>query len=150
MFFSIDSGLFIARDRTFEIALDRAIVITQNKELKTLLIDLKRQVPTDFKRKRDLYIKWWQSKGVNWIEQLREVMKKYFDIGHEWPFDENQKNLLLNYYYSNKLVLDCLAAAQKAGTVTNEVEIYIQDTLLLPIAEIEKHKHEKANSKETE
>jgi len=62
-------------------------------------------------------------------------MIKYRNIGHNWLFSEQQKELLSQYYDANKLLVDCL---NSGCNVTPAVREEIEETLLLPIAEIEK------------
>jgi hypothetical protein len=69
---------------------------------------------------------WWQSNGQAWIQQLRAVMIKYFEIGYDWQFSNQQKDLLKQYYQANQLLVDCL------DTASEEVRSHIEDTLLLP------------------
>ena len=56
-------------------------------------------------------------------------------IGKNWQFSEEQKELLMQYYDANKLLVDCL---NSYCVVSDKVRQEIEDTLLLPIAEIEK------------
>ncbi|MEH2116836.1 NACHT C-terminal helical domain 2-containing protein [Nostoc sp.] len=53
----------------------------------------------------------------------------------KWYFDDEQKKLLRQYYKANKLMVYCL---NSLCDVSSEVRSHIEDTLLLPIAEIEK------------
>lgn len=78
---------------------------------------------------------WWQINGQAWIKQLRAVIIDYCNIGHDWQFSNEQHQLLRHYYDANKLLVDCL---NNSCTVNNEVRMEIEETLLLPIAEIEK------------
>jgi predicted NACHT family NTPase len=80
---------------------------------------------------------WWQVKGKTWIRRLRSVMIKHRNIGHDWQFSDQQKEVLRQYYDANKLLMDCL---NSDCNVTPEVRSHIEETLLLPIAEIEKHR----------
>jgi hypothetical protein len=73
----------------------------------------------------------------NWAEKLRAVVLDYRKIGYAWQFSNDQKKLLQQYYDVNKLLLDCL---NNASDVSPEVRSHIEDTLLLPIAEIEKRR----------
>jgi hypothetical protein len=79
---------------------------------------------------------WWQP-NKSLIKRLRDVMIKHRNIGHNWQFSYEQKELLKQYYHANKLLVDCL---NSSCNVTPAVRSHIEDTLLLPIAEIEKHK----------
>lgn len=50
----------------------------------------------------------------------------------DWQFSEEERQQLRQYYDANRLLVDCLNSA------SDEVRSHIEDTLLLPIAEIEK------------
>ncbi|MCL1467262.1 NACHT C-terminal helical domain 2-containing protein [Argonema galeatum] len=78
---------------------------------------------------------WGKYSGRYWTAQLRVVMIEHRNIGHDWQFNEQQKTLLKQYYDANKLLVDCL---NSGCAVSREVRQEIEDTLLLPIAEIEK------------
>ncbi|MDZ8087264.1 MAG: LuxR C-terminal-related transcriptional regulator [Nostoc sp. DedQUE12b] len=82
------------------------------------------------------YEKSWQDEWaieVQYLaEQLRLMLIKYRNIGHEWKFTEKQQCLLQQYYDANKLLVYCLDSASE------KMRLHIEDTLLLPIAEIEK------------
>jgi predicted NACHT family NTPase len=64
-------------------------------------------------------------------------MIQHRNIGHDWQFSDKQIQVLKQYYNANKLLVDCL---NSDCNVAPEVRSHIEDTLLLPIAEIEKHK----------
>jgi hypothetical protein len=78
---------------------------------------------------------WWQPKKI-WIKRLRAVMVHHRNIGHDWQFSQQQKDLLKEYYDANKLLIDCL----NSSNLSPEVRSQIEETLLLPIAEIEKYR----------
>jgi predicted NACHT family NTPase len=84
---------------------------------------------------------WWQIQGESWTNKLRFVMIKYRNFGHNWHFSNEQNNLLQKYYDTNKLLVYCLNAS---GNCSREIKDEIEKTLLLPFAEIEKRKREKA------
>jgi predicted NACHT family NTPase len=111
-------------------ALDNALV----PELKRVLQELKTQLP-DPDSDRDIVKQWWEAKGKAWTDQLRVVMIEHRNIGHNWQFSKEQRELLKQYYHANKLLIDCL---NNASNVTPAVRSHIEDTLLLPIVEIEK------------
>ena len=77
---------------------------------------------------------WWQP-NKRLIKRLRDVMIKHRNIGHNWQFSYEQKELLKQYYHANKLLVDCL---KSSCNVTPEVQQEIEETLFLPIAEIER------------
>jgi hypothetical protein len=115
-------------------ALPLALDCALNPELQDTLQQLKEQRP-DLDRKTERLKVWWQANGQNWIEQLRAVMIKHRNIGYDWQFSNQQKQLLNQYYEANKLLVDCL---NSDSNVTPSVRSHIEETLLLPIAEIEK------------
>jgi hypothetical protein len=63
-------------------------------------------------------------------------------VGHNWGFNLEQKELLECYCDANQLLIDCL---NSSCVVSNEVRKGIENTLLLPIAEIEQRKREKTD-----
>jgi hypothetical protein len=85
---------------------------------------------------------WWKANGQAWTKQLKEVMIKYRKIVHDchnWKFSSQQMESLKHYYDANQLLLDFL---ERAGDVNNleqreKIQDEIEETLLLPIAEIE-------------
>jgi predicted NACHT family NTPase len=77
--------------------------------------------------------------GDAWIEQLRPVIIKHRNIGQDWQFSHEQKEMLEQYYDANKFLVDCL---NSGCVVSDEVREEIEETLLLPIAEIEKRQQQ--------
>lgn len=67
-----------------------------------------------------------------WGDKLRQVIVPYHSLGESWRFDRfssNQKDLLNQYYYANKLLIRCLKRANVDPNVREE----IKETLLLPV-----------------
>ncbi|MEG4210564.1 hypothetical protein QT994_11045 [Microcoleus sp. S13_B4] len=65
-------------------------------------------------------------------------MIKYRNIGRNWSFSEQQKSLLRKYYDANKLLVDGLnSGCNLSPAVRQEIE----ETLLLPIANLQKTDH---------
>ena len=62
-------------------------------------------------------------------------MIEHRNIGHDWQFNREQKELLEKYYRANQLLTQCL---HRECYVSVEVRQYIEETILLPIVEIEK------------
>jgi predicted NACHT family NTPase len=111
-------------------AIDRARLI--DPELEQVLQQLKKQVShlnTDSKR----FEVWWKSNGEAWTEQLRAIMISYRHLGHDWQFSKQQKDALKQYYEANQLLVDCL---NSNCYVTSRVRQEIEETLLLPLAEL--------------
>jgi len=136
-------------------SLNRACIHAANfkpqleKPLKELLQDLHKFdiVPDllnflDTESKIDARREWWRDEGKAWTDRLRELIVKHQNVGHNWGFNPEQKELLECYCDANKLLVDCL---NSGCSVNNEVREGIQNTLLLPICEIEKRKCEKTD-----
>ena len=84
-------------------------------------------------------LSWWKSNGMSWRRRLREIILKHRFLGNDWMFCESQKKKLSEYYYANKLIILCLhSGCEAVSYAVREIE----ETLLLPIAEIEKRKCE--------
>lgn len=84
--------------------------------------------------------KWWEINGEDWVHNLRSLMIKNRNFGHNWCFIKEQTDLLELYYNANILLVECL----NVSNVTKETKEKIEQLLLLPIAEIEKRKRETA------
>jgi hypothetical protein len=83
---------------------------------------------------KDVFLESWKAEGETWTEQLI-TMIKCRNLGKNWQFSEQHKEIVKQYYYSNKLLIDCL---DSGCAVSNEVRQKIEETLLLPMAEINK------------
>jgi predicted NACHT family NTPase len=117
--------------------LNRAITSTSDSELQRALRRFKQQIP-DPDKNRATFKTLWKARGKVWTEQLRAVMTKQRNIGHNWQFSDEQKKVLREYCNINLLLMDCL---NSDVVLTPEVRSQIEDTLLLPIDEIENSKH---------
>ncbi|MEG4342687.1 NACHT domain-containing NTPase [Microcoleus sp. A003_D6] len=123
-----------AIDPALSLAHDILLVSVVEPELMQALEELKKQLPLPDGDK-EIFRQWWQANGEVWTRQLRQIIISYRNIGHDWRFSEQQKSLLRKYYDANKLLVDCL----KIGcNVSPAVRQEIEETLLLPIAKINK------------
>lgn len=131
--------LSINRVLTLSFALtdDRALVcapgLQREAKLSPLgesLQQLKEQLPTSAQDRESLQ-EWWNAKGQTWTEKLRFLMLRDRNIGHQWQFSEQQKEVLQQYYAANQLLVDCL---KNGCEVTTTVQEQIEETLLSPIA----------------
>lgn len=104
--------------------------------LYNILQDLKDQLP-DPEKNFTAFKEWWKTHGKSWSETLRETMIKCRNIGHDWQFNSAQIELFQQYLEANFLLINCLNGN---CYVSRSVRAEIEDTLLLPIAEIEKRK----------
>lgn len=90
-------------------------------ELKQALQKLQAEMP-DPKEEKERFEAWRQANSQKWLEQLRLA------IGHDLQFSDQQKDLLKKYYDANKLLLECIGAAN----VSPEVKEQILESLFLP------------------
>jgi predicted NACHT family NTPase len=132
----LDIALVRAHNSVLVRALKRAFVRAIDPKLRQALQELMKQLPaSDGDEER--FKQWWQANGQVWTKQLRAVMIEHRNIGHDWQFSARQKKVLTQYYEANKFLVDC---HNSGCNVTPTVRQEIEDTLLLPIAEIEKRR----------
>lgn len=97
-----------------------------------MLQQLKQQLP-DLDRGRESLKEWWKANGQTWTEKLKSLMLQSRNVGHQWQFQAQQKEVLKQYYAAKQLLMDCL----KSGCeVTSTMRDKIEATLLLPITEV--------------
>jgi len=118
-----------------EIVIDLWVTQEWNPELQQDLQRLTKQIPAQ--HDLDSLKQWWNDNHDVWSEQLRSIMIKHCNIGHDWKFSDKQKQLLKQYLSANQLLLTCINAD---SLVSSEVKLAIRKSLLLPIADIEKRK----------
>ena len=87
------------------------------------------------------YEHWWDVSCKSWLEQLQNIISELRNVECQWQFHPLQMETLKKYYDANKLLIECL---NSGCYISQEVSEAIRETLLLPIAEIEKRKREKA------
>jgi predicted NACHT family NTPase len=104
-------------------------------QLKRELEIIFEQIPVSSPFKLGEFQKWWKFNGKAWLEKLKNVLIEHRNIPHDWQFGDEQKKLLQQYYDANKLLVDCLSSG---CNVSQRVRQEIEETLLLPIAEIQK------------
>ena len=110
-----------------------ALAHTLDPDLTNKLQQLKMALPTA--NNWESFYPWWQANGSKWIEQLRQVMNEYRTIGHDWQFTDEQRQQLKLYYDANKFLVDLMNIE---GAVSKDVRAEIEDTLLLPWAELQR------------
>jgi predicted NACHT family NTPase len=84
---------------------------------------------------------WFIHNYKDWIKKLRKVIIEFHQLGKAWQFNDKQQKLLQEYYAANRLLIDCL---NRVSLISEQVKQEIEETLFLPIAEIEKRKRETA------
>jgi predicted NACHT family NTPase len=120
--------------KTLVCLLERELILAP--KFHDTLQDLRDQLP-DPEKNFSAFKQWWETQGQSWERKLRDAMIKYRNIGHNWPFSPDQIVLLEQYLEANLLLVNCL---NSKCSVTRSIREEIEDTLLLPIAEIEKCK----------
>jgi hypothetical protein len=120
--------------RTFDV---NACANAFDPALKKFLEQLRDLLP-DFTGDRQKYYEWWSTNGLTWINNLLTAINyRNLMIIDSTQYSEEDRKSFKEYYQTIWLLVDCLKAA---SNVTPEVRSHIEDTLLLPIAEIEKRK----------
>lgn len=121
------SRAYLSRYKPELVPNSRTIPIISLKEVKDICGDQLRTSIEEFE-------KWFKVNGQKWINKIAYVMFNMprINISAHWQFSEQEKQLFRQYYDANRLLVDCLKNA------SDEVRSHIEDTLLLPIAEIEK------------
>ncbi|MBD2212042.1 NACHT domain-containing NTPase [Nostoc linckia FACHB-104] len=109
--------------------LEYAINYAKDRNFKNSIYHLRIQIYKILEDKNINYLR-LQTNIQNWIKNLRELMIKYRNIGHNWQFNDVQTKLLQSYYNANKLLVDCL---NSDCYLSREVRQKIEETLLLPI-----------------
>lgn len=117
-------------ERVLERALAHACAI--DPILERSLQQLKGQLP-DLGKDEKKFKQWWKANGAAWNKQLRAVIIEYRHLGYDWQFTDQQRDALKQYYDANQLLVNCL---NSDCYITSTVREEIEDTLLLPIAEI--------------
>jgi predicted NACHT family NTPase len=88
--FNPDLNLDLHRFRTRE--LNRALNRTLDSELKRKLQLLKNQLPNR-EANTESRQHWWEANSQAWAEELRVVMIKHRNVGHDWQFRNEQKDV---------------------------------------------------------
>ncbi len=126
-----------AIDPALSLAHDILLVPLVEPELMQALQKLKKQLPR-YPGHKEVFREWWQANGQVWTRELRQIIISYRNIGHDWQFSKQQNSLLRKYYDANKLLVYCL---NSGCNVSPAVRQEIEETLLLPIANIQKTGH---------
>jgi predicted NACHT family NTPase len=81
----------------------------------------------------------WEEHGQDWTKELvNKIVTHRKVVDDDWQFNEEQVERLKRYYNANQLLVECL---NSDCYVSREVRQEIEDTLLLPITEIERLKN---------
>ncbi len=99
------------------------------------LQQLQKQLPNQ-NQKQQKFDEWWQVNGQSWTEKIALLVTKSPNISHNHQLKSQQEELFQQYYNANKFLWECL---KSDCYVSHEVRQEIEDTLLLPMTEIEKN-----------
>ncbi|PZV28271.1 MAG: signal transduction protein [Snowella sp.] len=80
---------------------------------------------------KEPFKQWQKENGKAWAEQLRQIMITHRNIGHDWQFNWQQKDLLEQYHTANILLMECLG---REAVIDRGVRAEIENTLFLPIS----------------
>jgi hypothetical protein len=81
----------------------------------------------------------WEESWEAWREELCDVINEYRSGVHDWEFEDEQEICLRQYDNANKLLVDCL---NSGCNMSPKARQEIEETLLLPITEIEKRQQQ--------
>ncbi|MGV0029426.1 NACHT C-terminal helical domain 2-containing protein [Phormidesmis priestleyi] len=79
---------------------------------------------------------WAKNYGQAWVSQLKNLLIQYRSINHDWKFSTYQIALISQYCQNIDLLIKCLNLPD--SFISRSLRKEIEDTLLLPIAEIQK------------
>ncbi len=116
---------------TLSFALPHDQTLVCHPELQRSLQQLKEQLPA-LDQGKDKLKEWWNPNSQAWVKKLQSLILQCRNIGHQWQFSKQQKEVLQQYYAANQLLMDCLNSGCE---VTSTVREKIEETLLLPMAE---------------
>ena len=133
----LDLALDLDRARALDLDLDRALDRARklnNQDLVAQLANLKSQLKSIEDLPREQKKAWWENEGQGWIRSLRAAMIEHRNIGHDWQFSKQQKELLQKYHDANLRLAECL---NTDCYLSRAVRQDIEATMLRPIAQIE-------------
>ncbi|BAY35663.1 putative signal transduction protein containing Nacht domain (plasmid) [Nostoc carneum NIES-2107] len=75
------------------------------------------------------FSEWWKTHGESWTLSLKQIMKKYLNLGHEWQFGTEDKELFEKYYAVGRLLINGLTKC----TMNSQDKLRIETLFFLPI-----------------
>lgn len=91
------------------------------------LIQIKNKLP-QLDTNSEKIIHWWEN-GDLVLEDFRDWIVEHRNIGNQEEIIEEELKVILRYYQTNKLLIDCLNQSK----VSPEVRAVIEDNLFLPL-----------------
>ncbi|MEC4811763.1 MAG: NACHT domain-containing NTPase [Scytonema sp. PMC 1069.18] len=138
---ALECALQLSLALLYEPTLDRVVALifalpdsqtlVYHPDLQRELQKLKEQLPSPVQGS-EKFKDWWNTNGQTWVNELRFVILQCRNIGHQWQFSKQHKEILKQYYTANQLLVDCL---KNAGKINSAVSENILAALLLPISQ---------------
>ena len=135
----IDRDNAIAQERVLALQILESEYWEQiDPDMKQKLQTLKESLPQLDEEYQSLN-QWEKTHRHNWVAQVKVLIVAGQEIseGHWQSINEDKQYLLKQYYEANLLLLDCM----KEAYISPEKRQEIEETLLLPVAEIERLQH---------
>ena len=117
-----DLSLYLYLDLSLDLYLDQKFTNLLNKLPQILL---KEELQALFAERPD------PKNSKAWTEKLRQLMITHRNIGHDWQFNRQQKDLLKQYHTANILLMECLG---REAVIDRGVRTEIENTLFLPVS----------------
>ncbi|PLZ24206.1 NACHT domain-containing protein [Fischerella thermalis] len=111
------TNIFYQRLSAIALALDLQHLLQDRPVLQQSLQNLHDELPTPEQSRHALKI-WWEENGETWTSKLRNLIISDRQIGHDWQFDENELQILQQYWNANKVLIDCLNNAGNVSLAT--------------------------------
>ncbi|PLZ07909.1 NACHT domain-containing protein [Fischerella thermalis] len=111
------TNIFYQRLSAIALALDLQHLLQDRPVLQQSLQNLHDELPTP-EQSRHALKSWWEENGETWTSKLRNLIISDRQIGHDWQFDENELQILQQYWNANKVLIDCLNNAGNVSLAT--------------------------------
>ncbi|WP_102219957.1 NACHT domain-containing protein [Fischerella thermalis] len=111
------TNIFYQRLSAIALALDLQHLLQDSPVLQQSLQNLHDELPTP-EQSRHALKSWWEENGETWTSKLRNLIISDRQIGHDWQFDENELQILQQYWNANKVLIDCLNNAGNVSLAT--------------------------------
>jgi DNA-binding CsgD family transcriptional regulator len=102
--------------------------ISNDSALKNSLKALQELLPDVSESNWDIFKHFWQNRGHEWRENLRQVINNYRNIGYNWELDDDEINQLQSYYQVNQFLVSLINIP---GGVSDIVRTEVEDTILI-------------------
>ncbi len=72
-------------------------------------------------------LEWWKTQGKKWVNEFRDLLIEYRQIGYDWELSQEERKKWQNYYEANLFLVQCL---QGNCEVSIKVKQEIKSTIL--------------------